>query len=211
MRGHPQSTRKYHELESAFYSGVGEEDEKATVTTRQLRKWFDQYNELYFDGKLRRPAITIKELDGHTLGLCDLKEKRISISSRILKRPELARRVLVHEMIHLVSAGHRGTYLTVLEKLNNLGEEWAGKEASLYRGDWIKEEEFDGPGQDFRDYVRDMLENIALDFARKNIKPDLRKVKRMIAGQMDIDPKEVDSFVPWLREEWRRIKWLCLD
>jgi hypothetical protein len=188
----------------AFLRGVNEECEEEKVTTKQLRAWFDEYNSRYFKGKLKRPAIVIKDLEGE-LGRYDLEAKRITVSRRIVSRPELARRVLIHEMAHLVSLGHKGRYLSVLDRLKNLGEEWAEKELALYRGDWIVPDEFDTE-EDWDSLVRGYLESIALLLIEKNIRPDLRRVKRILARLLDIDPAEVEGVAPHWREEWHKIK-----
>ena len=80
------------------------------ITKEDLKVRFDEYNRLYFDGKLKRAKMgflsksfkTIVgifefEIDNNRL----VKNPSIKISKRIVGNEEKLRRVLLHEMAHL--------------------------------------------------------------------------------------------------------------
>lgn len=80
------------------------------LTKEDLKVRFDEYNRLYFDGKLKRAKMGLLckcfktivgtfefEIDNHRR----VKNPSIKISQRIDWDEEKLRRVLLHEMVHL--------------------------------------------------------------------------------------------------------------
>lgn len=79
------------------------------ITKEDLQRWFDEYNQLYFDGKLKSAKIgffskSFKTLVGTFEFEIDknrrVKNPSIKISKRIDWDEEKLRRTLLHEMAH---------------------------------------------------------------------------------------------------------------
>lgn len=81
-----------------------------SITKEDLKTWFDDYNRLYFDGKLKSAKMgflckSFKTLVGTFEFEIDnnqrVKDPSIKVSKRIDWDEEKLRRVLLHEMAHL--------------------------------------------------------------------------------------------------------------
>lgn len=75
---------------------------------KELEKSARKFNQKYFGGKLSWNHIRYStEQNGRMFGNCDVKDKTIRISDRLLKMPKFVHDyVLVHELAHLKIPGH---------------------------------------------------------------------------------------------------------
>lgn len=80
------------------------------ITKEDLQRRFDEYNQLYFDGKLKRAKMGFLGKSFKTLvGIFEfeidknrrVKNPSIKISKRIVGNEEILKSVLLHEMVHL--------------------------------------------------------------------------------------------------------------
>lgn len=80
------------------------------ITKEDLKVRFDEYNQLYFEGKLKRAKIGFLSTSFKTIvGIFEfeidqnrrVKNPSIKVSKRINWDEEKLRRVLLHEMAHL--------------------------------------------------------------------------------------------------------------
>lgn len=80
------------------------------ITKEDLKVRFDEYNRLYFDGKLKSAKMGFLSKNYKTLvGIFEfeidknrrVKDPSIKVSKRIVDNEEKLRRVLLHEMAHL--------------------------------------------------------------------------------------------------------------
>ena len=80
------------------------------ITKEDLKVRFDEYNRLYFDGKLKSAKMGFLSKNFKTLvGIFEfeidnnrrVKDPSIKISKRIVKDEDKLKRVLLHEMVHL--------------------------------------------------------------------------------------------------------------
>ena len=81
-----------------------------TMTKEDLQRRFDEYNQLYFDGKLKRAKLGFLSKNFKTLvGIFEfeidnnrrVKDPSIKVSKRIDWDAEKLKSVLLHEMAHL--------------------------------------------------------------------------------------------------------------
>lgn len=71
-----------------------------TLTTAELRIWFKEFNEEYFEGKLPMPSLQIKRCTSY-LGKCFPSRKLIIMSVFYDRSRCDLRQTFLHEMIHL--------------------------------------------------------------------------------------------------------------
>lgn len=72
---------------------------KTLWSSRRLKRLFDRYNGRFWAGRLRRFAISAKELGG-PLGLCDSKARHIHIDVEAHRTDREVRSTVLHEMAH---------------------------------------------------------------------------------------------------------------
>ena len=102
------------------------------VTRYILEDLFDEYNKLYFEGKLVKPQLATY-LGESTMGIFNVSERhgkvrtKIMIARNVLYTQEDLRDVLIHEMIHLYvyqeighDYGHKKPFLDKMNELNTL-------------------------------------------------------------------------------------------
>ncbi len=93
--------------------------------TRELYSLYEEYNLKYFAGRLP-PAdqVTIEYSSRLTAsaGMCYPQRRIIRLSTHYhYKFPEEAPLTLLHEMIHLVTAGHGRAFKAWIQKISSLG------------------------------------------------------------------------------------------
>ena len=102
------------------------------VTRYILEDLFDEYNKLYFEGKLVKPQLATY-LGESTMGIFNVSERhskvrtKIMIARNVRYTQEDLRDVLMHEMIHLhvyqeigPDYGHKKPFLDKMDELNTL-------------------------------------------------------------------------------------------
>lgn len=97
------------------------------LTKELLKERFDEYNRLYFEGKLKRPAKFATSSHHHALACTN--GVAISFSANYNWDEWLLRTALVHEMIHMAikqakgmgankNTGHGEDFLEIMDRLN---------------------------------------------------------------------------------------------
>lgn len=75
----------------------------ADITEDKLKRWFLQFNDQYFEGRIVEYKILIQappEPLQKMPGLCDRKSKTIYLAEWAIDREEMAKNLLLHEMTH---------------------------------------------------------------------------------------------------------------
>lgn len=98
-----------------------------TLTTTDLRLWFKEYNNLYFEGKLPSPSFQIKRCTSY-LGKCWPTRKLIVMSTFYNRSERDLRQTFIHEMIHLYNyyfderyVGHGTPFKRKANEINRKG------------------------------------------------------------------------------------------
>lgn len=98
-----------------------------TLTTRTLNEWFNEYNNLYFEGKLPKPRFGVKRCKSY-LGKCFPTKKTIYMSTFYKRSERGYRETFIHELIHLWNwyqdfcyIGHGKPFKKKAEEINRKG------------------------------------------------------------------------------------------
>lgn len=98
-----------------------------TLTTAELRLWFKEFNNEYFEGKLPMPSLQIKRCTSY-LGKCFPSRKLIIMSVFYDRSKRDLRETFLHEMIHLYNwlfdsryIGHGIPFKRKAREINNKG------------------------------------------------------------------------------------------
>ena len=92
---------------------------------KDLNRWFDKFNEQYFNGRLKSWSVTIGD---HTEapnvhGYCDRSTKTLFIGEVALFDRDIAQSTLLHEMTHATAGGWHGQRF--MRELNRVKQEGA--------------------------------------------------------------------------------------
>ncbi len=104
---------------------------KSTWTDERLTRLFERYNKRFWSGKL--PTYRVVVTTSRTGGLCDRRKRQILMNVESFRSDSEIRRMLLHEMAHIIALGHGKLFQRELERLIRAGAMTLHTELKAYR------------------------------------------------------------------------------
>lgn len=161
---------------------------------KNLPKLFSEYNRIFFRGRLPAYQVRYFDIEPQFLrGLCDTKNRTIFIHREITG--EELKQLLLHEMCHIGAPYHGQKFLKRLQRLADLGEEWASEEIELHKNAPSWNQLMAGLRNTISDWSFEVDDSVTFD-----------EILPYLAYEVNMSSEELLKSAPWARAAWENAR-----